>query len=137
MSQDTSDDGGGDDEEQRCQLQMTDNTLATATHNTYSTPSTGLKNKPISKFKLVHVVTPTDNNTPSNTIQPASITNKATTTDAHEVCIDMDTVDKKAPKIGVEIIVIDMDGDNTDTEANNDDNKIPGLDKNEETDSPV
>ena len=34
----------------------------------------------------------------------------------------MDTVDEKVPKIGVELIKRDMDGNNTDTEANNDDN---------------
>ena len=133
MSQDTSDDGGGDDEEQRCQLQMADNTLATATHNAYSTPSIGLRNKP----KHVHVVTPTDSNTPSNTIRPAGIPNKTTATNAHKVCFNMNTVDEKAPKIGVGIIEIDMDGNNTDTEANNDDNKIPRLDKNGKTDSTV
>ena len=49
----------------------------------------------------------------------------------------MDTVDEKVPKIGVELIKRDMDGNNTDTEANNDDNKIPGLDKNGENDSSV
>ena len=108
---------------------MADNTLATATHNTYSTPSIGFRNKPISKMKHVHVVTPTDSTTPLNTIRPTGIPNKATTTNADEVGIDMDTVDEKAPNIVVVITENDMNGTNTDTEANTDGNKIPGLEK--------
>ena len=42
MSQDTYDDGGDNDQEPGYQLQIPDNILATATHNSYSTPSVGL-----------------------------------------------------------------------------------------------
>ena len=130
MSQDTSDDGGGNDDETKCQLQMAYNTLAIATHNRYLTLSIGTRNKPISKMKHINLVTPTDSNIPSNTIRLAGIPNKADTTNDHKVCINVDTVDEMVPKIGVGIIEIDIDGDNTDAEAINDDNKIPGLDKN-------
>ena len=83
-------------------------------------------------------MTTTESNIPSNTIRPAGIPNKEATSDDHEVCIDVskhhtnDTVEKMAQKKGVEIIEIDIDGDDTDAErgATIDDNKIPGLGKN-------
>ena len=68
MSQDTYDDGGGINQEPGYQLQIPDNIPATATHNSYVTPSVDLQNKPIAKMKHVHVVTPTKSTTQSNTI---------------------------------------------------------------------
>ena len=65
----------------------------------------------------------------SNTIQPAGIPNKASTTNADEVGIDMDTVDEKAPNIVVVITENDMNDTNTDTGINTDGNTIPGLEK--------
>ena len=98
MSQDTSDDGGDNDVEKRCQLQLPDNTLATATHNRYLTSYIGTRNKTFSKTNHIHVVTPTDSNILSNTIQPADIPNKGVTSNDHKACIDVDTVDEMAQK---------------------------------------
>ena len=68
LSEDTYDDGGGNDQELGYQLQKHNNIPVTPTHNLYSTPSNGLRTKPIAEQEHVHVVTPTDSTIPSNTL---------------------------------------------------------------------
>ena len=77
----------------------------------------------------VHVVTPTESTTQSNTIRPPVSRNKAIITNADKVVIDMDMVAEETT-IKAEIITEnDMNDTNTDTGTNTDGNKTPGLEK--------
>ena len=101
MTQDTSDDGGREEDEKRNQIQSDHSTHATANKNIFSTPHVHVRNKDSYQSNLIPVVTPPENNVPSDPIRAPGIPNKGANSDDHQVCIDMsidDTVDDMVPK---------------------------------------
>ena len=139
MTQDTSDNGGRDEEEKSYQIQSDHSTLAIANQNIFSTPHVHARNKASSQSILIPVVTPPENNVPSDPIRPPGIPNKGANSDDHQGCIDMsidDTVDDMVPKRKKVIIDIDSDDDTVeDSGTTIDDNKNEELRKNRVPDS--
>ena len=89
LSQDSVDDGGVDDKEESYHLQSADNTLATASHSTYSTPCSGARNEPFFQPNQINIVTPPESNIAPVTTRLTGTSKKCAPSDGHPDCIDL------------------------------------------------